>query len=158
MGYMIKLGPDTKGCQQHAFATGFSPNRGPSLTGIPPTCRASSTNSDSRCTKYRSLPSECKQCVGVAPLLSQEKAKGSVVPFRNKRKLTHVQHIKWHMDCTFFSLYLSFAACGLQHGRKDSIFSIVPTFPLASLIFPQIFGKLQIAWATQPEGFAVSCV
>lgn len=50
MGYMIKLGPDTKGRQQHAFATGFSPNRGPSLAGIAQSCCASSTNSDGRCT------------------------------------------------------------------------------------------------------------
>jgi len=50
MSYMIKLVADTKpGCQQHAFATGCSPNQGSSLTSIPQCRHASSTNSDSSC-------------------------------------------------------------------------------------------------------------
>lgn len=98
--------------------------------------------------------------MGVAPLLSQEEAKGGVFSVQNKERLLtfDISNGTLIEFCSLYAIPLPQVG-GLHHGRKDYIFSDVSPFPLASiLLLPRIFSKLEMVWATQAEGFAASYI
>jgi len=132
MSYMIKLVADTKRRQQHAFATGCSPNQCSSLTSIPQCHHASSTNSDS-------------SCASVSCHLNARNAWVSLRTYhRKKRSATWSQSAIKEKLLTFnvsngasvvlFPLYI-FPSPQADYSMAEEIlfFSGVPTFPLASL-------------------------